>query len=195
MITASSTGLLLLLQPVRELDDQNAVRSGNADQHQHAHQRHHVERGVGERQDHQHADEAHGNRQHDQERIHERTELRHQDQVQQDDRQRKADGEALERRLHALHHAAQVDAHVAGNFMPAISLSISVGDLAQVFAGRRDVDVGHALNLVMVHFGGRLDVHELAPPSRAWWAASDSARAAECSSDRRSCGSPGGPFS
>ena len=81
---------------------------GDADQHQHAHQRHHVQRGVGQRQNDQHADEAHRNRQHDQERIDERSELRHQNQEQQDERNAEADREALERLIHALDHAAQL---------------------------------------------------------------------------------------
>ncbi len=85
VITASSTDWPLLLQAMRELDDQDAVGGGDADQHQHAHERHHVQGCVGQRQDDQHTDEAHGDRQHDEERILEGTELRNQNQEQQHD--------------------------------------------------------------------------------------------------------------
>ena len=84
-------GHALLFQLVREIDDQNAVGICDADQHQHAHQRHDVERGVRQRQDDQHADEAHGNREHDQERIDERAELGDQNQEQQNEGDAEAD--------------------------------------------------------------------------------------------------------
>ncbi len=85
VITASPDRQPLLFQLVREIDDQNAVGIRDADQHQHSHQRHHVERGVSQRQNDQHADEAHRDRQHDQERIDQGFELRHQDQKQQNE--------------------------------------------------------------------------------------------------------------
>ena len=86
----------LLFELVREVDDQNAVGVRDADQHQHAHERHDVERGVSQRQNDQHADEAHRNRQHDQERIDPGLELGHQDQKQKNERNTKAEAEALE---------------------------------------------------------------------------------------------------
>ena len=66
----------------------------------------------GQGQDHQDADEAHGNGQHDQKRIDEGAELRDQNQEEQDERDDEAEGEAVEGFLHALDHAAQIDADV-----------------------------------------------------------------------------------
>ena len=88
VMTASTTDSPCSSELVREIDDQDAVGVRDADQHQHAHQRHDVQRGVGERQNDQHADEAHGNGQHDQERIDERAELRNQNQEQKNKRER-----------------------------------------------------------------------------------------------------------
>ena len=73
----------LLVKDVRELDDQNAVRDHDAGHHDDAHQRHDVERAAGEHQDEHHAGEARRNGHEDDERIDERSELRHQDQVDQ----------------------------------------------------------------------------------------------------------------
>ena len=69
--------------------------------------------GEPERQDH--AGEAGRNGDQDDERIDEGPELRHQDQIQQHDREAKADCETLERGPHALHHAAQRDVRALGH--------------------------------------------------------------------------------
>ena len=114
VIMASATDEPLRLELVREIDDQDAVGIGNADQHEHAHQRHDIQGGVRERQDNQHADEAHGDRQHDQERIDKRAELSDQNQEQQNKRDPKANREALERCVHPFHHSAQANANIRG---------------------------------------------------------------------------------
>ena len=112
----------------------------------------------GERQNHQHADEAHRNRQHDQKRIDEGPELRHQDQVEQDERKDEADREALERFVHALTMPRRFTRMLRGKLRVGDDLSDCAGDLAQILARRRDVDVGDALDLIVIDFGGRLDV-------------------------------------
>ena len=117
VITASAGVIPWLLKVVSEIDNQNAVRVGDTDQHQHPHQRHNVQCAVGERQDDQHADKPHGNCQHDQEGINERFELRRQDQEQQEKRNQEPEGKALKGSLHALDHPAQIHTHVGRNLL------------------------------------------------------------------------------
>ena len=69
---------------------------------------------MGKRQDDQHADKPHGDRQHDEKGILKGTELGHQNEIQQDDRERQSNGKAAEGFQHGLHHAAQIDAHTVG---------------------------------------------------------------------------------
>ena len=69
------------MQDARELDDENAVRDHDAGHHDHAHQRHDVERAAGEQQDQHHPSQTGRNRHQNDEWIDERAELRHQDQV------------------------------------------------------------------------------------------------------------------
>ncbi len=97
VITASETGKILLFQFVGEIDDQNAVRPGDANQHQQPHQRHDIKSGSGQRENHQDSNEAHGNGKHDEKRINERAELRHQDEVKKQRGEDKALSEALKR--------------------------------------------------------------------------------------------------
>ena len=101
--------------------------------------------------------------QQDQQRIEERLELRDQNQIDQHDREDQPKAEAAKRDPHALHHAAQSHADVLGQFASrATILSIAVGTLPQILAARRDINVHDAAQLVMVHFGGRLNVADAA---------------------------------
>ena len=81
----------------RELHDQDAVRHRDAHQHHDPHQRHHVQRGAAQIQRHQNPRNPRRHRDQDDERIHERAELRNQDQVQQHHGQREANPKAGER--------------------------------------------------------------------------------------------------
>ena len=85
----------------------------------------------------------------------------------------------LNEALHALHHAAQVDADVATEFHPLISPLISAATLPRSSPDGRHVDVGDALDLVVIDLGGRLneaDIHDIAenrcaPRGASGWAA------------------------
>ena len=69
VITASLTLKPSLTQPVSEIDDQNAVRRRDSDQHQHAHEGHHIQGRAGNDQNYKYSDQAHGNGKHDQQGI------------------------------------------------------------------------------------------------------------------------------
>ena len=68
----------------------------------------------------------------------------------------------------------------AGSFVLAISLRSASATLPRSSPDRRHVDVGDALDLVMIDLGGAFGCLPASRPHRAWWAASGSARAAEC---------------
>ena len=112
---------------------------------------------MSERQDHEYPHKPHGNGQHDQEGIGERTKLRYQDEIQQHKREQEAQPETFEGGFHAFHHAAQRDSHVRRIRGMVQDFSNRVRDLTQVLSGRRHVDVGDSLNLVVVHFRRRLN--------------------------------------
>ena len=88
--------------------------------------------------------------------ILERTELRDQNQEEQNHRQRQADREAGKGFVHRLHHAAQIDADAGRKLLCRQQIADLRGDLAQVLAGGSDIHVRDALNLVMIDFRGRL---------------------------------------
>ena len=48
----------------------------------------------------------------------------------------------------------------SGTLVSAMMWSMRVGDAAQVLAERTHVDIDDAANLVVVHFGGRLDARD-----------------------------------
>src|SRR5579871_899379 len=146
----------LFFEFVREVDDQNAVRVGDSDQHQHAHQRHDIQGGMGKRQNDEHADEAHGNREHDEQRIDKRSELGDQNQKEEDERNPEADGETLKGGVHALNHAAQIDSDVRRQASIANGALDRAGELPEILAGWSHIDVHDALDLVVVDLGGRL---------------------------------------
>ena len=70
--------------------------------------------------------------------------------------------EALERFIHAFDHAAQIDADVRGEFGVGNGLWIDlVAKRAEILTRRRDVDIDDALDLIVVDFGGRHQIHQL----------------------------------
>ncbi len=50
----------------------------------------------------------------------------------------------------------RVNADIGGQLRVGDGLLDRAGQLAQILAGRRDVDIHHALDLVVIDFGGRL---------------------------------------
>ncbi len=116
---------------------------------------------MGQGQNDQHAHKAHGNRQHDQHRIYEGPELSYQDEIEEKERQHKAEAEALERRLHAFHHAVQVHADVFGFLDLRQDVLNAVRDVPQVLSGGSHIDVRHALDLVVIDFRGSLNAGQL----------------------------------
>src|SRR5580658_4073917 len=146
---------------MREVHDENTVGIGDADQHQHTHQRHHVQGGVGQRQNDQHADETHGNRQHNQKGVDERTELSDQNQNQQDERYAEAVGKTGERLIHAIHHAAEVHADIGGELRLHDGLLDLARQLAQILTLGSDIDVDDALDLIVIDLRRGLEVFQI----------------------------------
>ncbi len=58
--------------------------------------------------------------------------------------------------LHRLHHAAEIDADASRELVARQQIVDLRGHFAQILAGRSDIHVRYALNLVMIDFGGRL---------------------------------------
>ncbi len=96
VMTASAGDRPLPLQIVSEINNQNAVRVCDTDQHQHAHQRHYVQCAMGERQDDQHADKSHGDCKHNQQGIDKRLELSCQNKKKEDKRKQESKSKTLE---------------------------------------------------------------------------------------------------
>ena len=105
----------------------------------------------------EHSADAHGDREHDQDGVDERSELGDQDEIEQDERQNKPNAETAERFLHADDHASQIDAHVGGMGRVGDNVAHLCGDPAEVFAFRRYIDIRRALDLIVVELGWSLD--------------------------------------
>src|SRR6202035_5981166 len=73
-------------------------------------------------------------------------------------REQQPNGKTAKGRGHAFHHAPKIDAHVFRKLGGGQNVIHFVGDLSQVLAGRRYINVGDSLNLVVVHLGRRLNV-------------------------------------
>ena len=52
-----------------------------------------------------------------------------------------------------MHHAAQIHAHVAGNFFLGENVADRAGHPPQIFSARSDINIDCALNLIMIDFG------------------------------------------
>ena len=148
----------LFVEHVGELDDQNGVRHHDAGHHDDAHQRHDVQRAAGEDEEEDDADQARRNGHEDDERIDERSELRHEDQVDEQDGDDESEAKVLKRLVHADHRAAHVDDRVLVVLRMREQVVDLPADALQRFALRRDVDVDHAADLVVVDLGGRVDL-------------------------------------
>ena len=80
--------------------------------------------------------------------------------------QQQTEAEAAERRLHALHHAAQVDADAFRQLrLRTITLRMPGGRPAEILPGRVHVDVDHPLELVVIDLGRRLEARDLVTAS------------------------------
>ena len=154
----------LLVQNAGELDDQNAVRDHDAGHHNHAHQRHDVQRAAGEEQNQNHSRQARRNGQENDERIDEGGKLGHQNQVHEQDRDDEAEAEIVEGLVHVDHGAAHVDHRVtvvAGLCQQAVDPRSHV---LQSLGFGGDIDVDHAPNLVVIDLGWRVDLRRYRPP-------------------------------
>ena len=99
-----------------EFDDQDAVRDSDADKHDDAHERHDIERGVGEPERQQDAREAWGNGEEDDKGIQEAGELGDQDEIEQNGSEHEAETKARKALAHGLNGTAEVNAEIAREF-------------------------------------------------------------------------------
>ena len=148
----------LRAQNIRKIHNQDAIRNDHTLQHHDSHERLNVERGAGKGESENHADESGGNRENDEKWVNKGSKLGDQDQVHKKDGQKKPYAKALEGRLHGDHEASDVNSYVRGQFRIGDDLRNCFRRSANVFAGRRDVNVESSLQLVMVHFSWRLDL-------------------------------------
>ena len=93
-------GHALFQQMVGELHDQDAVRESDASQHDDSHQRHNVQGRTPKQQRDNHTGDAGREREKNDEGIGEGPELRHQNEIEQQDGQSQANGEAAKRGVH-----------------------------------------------------------------------------------------------
>ena len=91
-ISASSRGSARGAGLVREVDEQDRVLRHQAHQHDEADHAHHVERVAGGEEREGDADQRERQREHDRQRVDERSELRGEDQVDEDDRRGRGSG-------------------------------------------------------------------------------------------------------
>src|SRR5216683_7988183 len=94
---------------VGKLDEQHTEAYDDPDHHDAAHEGLNVETGAGEEQHAGYADGTEGHREHDDERIQERPELKNHDEIDQNDRQQEPETQRLKRFAHGLHLAAHLN--------------------------------------------------------------------------------------
>src|SRR5579863_1924260 len=146
---------------MREVDDQNAVRACDSDQHQYTHEGHHVQRRSRQKEDYHNSGETHGDRQHDQYGVYERPELRDQNEIEQKKRQAEADPKTAERLLHAEYHAPKIHPHIR-RMRNRVDDVLNRGCyFTQVFALRRHINLCRALYVVLVDFGRAEEIYQL----------------------------------
>ena len=150
----------VLAQVAGEFDDQDAIGDGHADQDHETHERHYVHAGAGDIQNQQRAGQSRRNGRENQQRIEERAKLRDQDEIEQHDGQREPDAEAMEALAHALYQTAEGDRDARGHLCVGGKIVNCAGNAAEVFAEGLHVDIDYAPQLVVIHFGGRLDARD-----------------------------------
>ena len=171
--TASRKALALGAQRAREFHDQNAVGNHDANHHDHAHERHDVEGRSGEQQHHNHTGNAGRNGQQDDEGIDERLELRHQDQIDERNGKNQSKSKTSEGLIHALYRPAKIYVHAFGKLGVFQNLLNAAGHAAEIFRGRRYVQIEDAAELVVIHLGGRFDGSEFDDGVQWTWGFSD----------------------
>ena len=102
----------------------------------------------------------HPNGEHDRHAIGKGAELRHQNQIEQNERQAETDRETAERFLHPEHHAAKPHTHVRRVRNRIHDVLDGMRYPAQVLGSRRHVNIGGLLNSIMIHFRRALRVHQ-----------------------------------
>ena len=117
-----------------------------------------------ERNDHAGQAGRHGEQ--DEQRIDERFELRDEDEIKQDQREKQAEAEAAERIVHRLRpcRAASTRTSPAG-WLRSTIFCTPVRDRAEILRRRSDVDVDDAPELVVIHLGRRLERRDVATTS------------------------------
>ena len=155
---ASVGGHALLDEVVGELDDEDAVGEGDADQHDDAHEGHDVERGAPEEEGEQDSAECGGKGEEDEEGIGKGAELRDEDEIEQEDGEDEANREAVEGGVHRLDAAGEAGFDAVGDLGGVEDLVDGGGDAAEVLLLRSDVDVHAAADLGVVELGGGVEL-------------------------------------
>src|SRR5260370_11461141 len=145
-----------------EFHDQNAIGDHDARHHDHAHERHYVQGGAGHPKNNEYAGETRRDGGENDERIDERVELRHQNQINQDDSEKQAESEAKEGLVHADDSALHTDGGILRKRQALQKVINLVVDAAKALGARHDVDIHDPPDLVGVEFGGSVDGRALA---------------------------------
>ena len=98
------------------------------------------------------------NGQKDDEGVEKRRELRHEDQVDERDGEDQAQSEAPERGAHPLDRSPQIHADAGRQIRAGHDAVHCRGESSEILAGRRDEDVDHPPELIVVDLGRRVSI-------------------------------------
>src|SRR5208283_4195179 len=118
---------------------------------------HDIQRRMRDQQKEDHASDARRDGEQNDERINERRELGHQDQVNQHDGEHQSGAKTQERLVHRYYGTAYFYSRIGRKLRVLDELVHFAGKRPQILAFRRNIHVDHAEELVVVHLGGSVD--------------------------------------